>query len=249
MKIYVFQTEKELDTFVGQHIVDFIQEHEKPVIGFATGSTPLGVYDYFIDAYQNKSVDFSRVVAFNLDEYVGVEKTHPRSFATAMKDSLFKKINIKDENIHALNGNAEDMKEECYRYDREIEDNPIDIQILGIGMDGHIAYNEPGSPFDGESHVVDLHQESIQSSLDYGFDRIEDVPTQGVTQGIVTIMKAKQLIMMAKGEKKAKLVERMLKGEVSEDFPSSIIQRHENVIVVLDKEAAKCLKEEDYERC
>lgn len=248
MKVYVFQTEQELDVFVGEHIVDFIQKNEKPVIGFATGSTPLGTYDYLIDAYRNKNVDFSKVIAFNLDEYVGIEKSHPRSFATAMKNYLFSHINIKDENIHSLNGEAEDMEEECLRYDKEIEENSIDIQILGIGMDGHIAYNEPGSLFDGGSHVVDLHQESIQSSLDYGFDKIEDVPKQGVTQGIATIMKAKQLIMMAKGRKKAKLVERMLKGEVSEDFPSSIIQRHDNVIVVLDKEAAKCLKEEDYER-
>lgn len=248
MKVYVFETEKALDAFVGQHIVNFIKNNEKPVIGFATGSTPLGTYDYLIDAYQNKGVDFSKVIAFNLDEYVGVEKSHPRSFATAMRDYLFSKINIKEENIHALNGCADDMEEECHRYDQTIENNPIDIQILGVGMDGHIAYNEPGSPFDGGSHVVDLHQKSIQSSLDYGFNRIEDVPTQGVTQGIATIMKAHQLIMMAKGEKKAKLVERMLKGEVSEDFPSSIIQRHDNVIVVLDQKAAQYLKEEEYER-
>lgn len=244
MEILVFENEKLLDEYVGKHIVDFINNHDKPVIGFATGSTPLGTYDYFIDQYNKGNVDFSKVIAFNLDEYVGVEKMHPRSFASAMREYLFSKINIKEENIHALNGAAKDMNEECLRYEKEIEDNPIDIQILGIGMDGHIAYNEPGSPFDGGCHVVDLHEESIVSSLDYGFDNIKDVPTQGVTQGIHTIMKAKQLIMMAKGEKKAKLVERMLQGEVSEDFPSSIIQHHDNVIVVLDKEAAKYVKGE-----
>jgi len=249
VKVFVFKTEKEVDEYVGKHISDFIIKNSEPVIGFATGSTPLGVYDYFINEYQKGRVDFSKVKAFNLDEYVGVEKTHPRSFATAMRDYLFSKINIKEENVHALNGAAMDMDKECERYENEIKDNPIDIQILGIGMDGHIAYNEPGSPFDGGCHVVDLHQESIQSSLDYGFDRIEDVPTKGVTQGIHTIMQAKQLIMMAKGKKKADLVKRMLEGEVSEDFPSSIIQRHHNVIVVLDEEAAKCLKEENYERC
>ena len=140
------------------------------------------------------------------------------------------------------------MTKECKEYDQLIINNPIDIQILGIGMDGHIAYNEPGSSFDSESHVVDLHPESIQSSLDYGFTKIEDVPTQGVTQGIKTIMKARQLLMIAKGNKKAKLVERMLYGPVSEDFPSSIIQTHNNVIVVLDQCAAANLKEETYER-
>ena len=165
-----------------------------------------------------------------------------------MKDYIFSKINIKEENIYSLNGNAKDMTKECKEYDQLIINNPIDIQILGIGMDGHIAYNEPGSSFDSESHVVDLHPESIQSSLDYGFTKIEDVPTQGVTQGIKTIMKARQLIMIAKGNKKAKLVERMLYGPVSEDFPSSIIQTHNNVIVVLDQCAAANLKEETYER-
>lgn len=249
MKIYVFDTEKEVDQFVGKHICHYIQSHTRPVIGFATGSTPLGTYDYMIESYQKGETDFSKVVAFNLDEYVGIEKTHPRSFATAMHDYLFSKININQDNIHALDGKALDMEAECIRYEKEIDDNPIAIQILGIGMDGHIAYNEPGSSFESTCHVVDLHPESIKSSLDYGFTRIEDVPSQGVSQGIATIMKAKQLIMMAKGAKKAPLVERMLHGEVSIDFPSSIIQRHKNVIVVLDKAAASCLKEEEYEGC
>ena len=248
MNIYVMKSEKEVDTFIGQYMIDFIEVTKQPVLGFATGSTPLGIYQYLIQAYKMGKVDFSDVVAFNLDEYVGVEKNHPRSFATAMKECLFHHINIKEVNIHALDGNADDMQKECQRYEEEIRKNPIDIQLLGIGMDGHIAYNEPGSPFDGGCHVVDLHQESIQSSLDYGFDYIEDVPTQGVTQGIHTIMQAKQLIMIAKGKKKAELVERMLKGEISEDFPSSIIRKHSHVIVVLDEEAASCLKEEDYER-
>lgn len=241
MKIIIKETEKEVDDFVSQRIIEWIQNNANPVIGFATGSTPIGTYNRFIDAYKNKEVDFSNVIAFNLDEYVGVEKTHPRSFATAMRESLFNHINIKEENIHAFNGAAKDMDEECLCFEKEIEEHPVDIQILGIGMDGHIAYNEPGSPFDGGCHVVDLHKESIQSSLDYGFERIEDVPTQGVTQGIHTIMKARQLIMIAKGEKKAKLVKRMLEGEVHIDFPSSIIQRHDNVIVVLDKDAAQFL--------
>lgn len=249
MKIYVFDTEKEVDCFVGQHLCTYIQENQKPVIGFATGSTPLGTYEYLIDSYQKGKTDFSKVIAFNLDEYVGVEKSHPRSFATAMHDYLFSKINIDPTNIHALDGASKDMEQECLRYEQVIANNPIDKQILGIGMDGHIAYNEPGTSFDSTCHVVDLHPESIKSSLDYGFDRIEDVPTKGVSQGIATIMKAKQLLMIAKGAKKAPLVKRMLHGEVSEEFPSSIIQKHDNVIVILDKEAASCLKEEEYERC
>ena len=248
MKILVFEKEEHLDAYVGEYICHFIRNHSQPVIGFATGSTPLGVYRYFIDNYQAQKVSFRQVKAFNLDEYVGLTPSHPRSFASAMKNELFSHIDILPENINALDGSKEDMIQECQRYESLIDGNPIDIQILGIGMDGHIAYNEPGSPLDGACHVVDLHQESIESSLDYGFDQIEDVPTQGVTQGIGTIMKAKQLIMMAKGEKKADLVKRMIYGEVTSDFPSSIIQRHPNVIVCLDRSAASQLKEEDYEK-
>lgn len=248
MKILVFEKEEHLDAYVGEYICHFIRNHSQPVIGFATGSTPLGVYRYFIDNYQAQKVSFRQVKAFNLDEYVGLTPSHPRSFASAMKNELFSHIDILLENINALDGSKEDMIQECQRYESLIDANPIDIQILGIGMDGHIAYNEPGSPLDGACHVVDLHQESIESSLDYGFDHIEDVPTQGVTQGIGTIMKAKQLIMMAKGEKKADLVKRMIYGEVTPDFPSSIIQRHPNVIVCLDRSAASQLKEEDYEK-
>lgn len=248
MKIYVFKTEQELDAYVGEYLVSFVQTHPQPVIGFATGDTPLGTYEYLIHSYQKGETDFSKVTAFNLDEYVGIERTHPRSFATAMKEKLFDHINLQAENIHAIDGLAKDMNQECERYEALIDKHPIDIQLLGIGMDGHIAYNEPGSPFDGGCHVVDLHVESIQSSLNYGFNHIEEVPTQGVTQGIHTIMKANQLIMMAKGAKKAALVKRMLKEAVSEAFPSSIIQRHENVIVVLDEAAAGCLEEAEYER-
>lgn len=248
MKILVFEKEEHLDAYVGEYICHFIRNHSQPVIGFATGSTPLGVYRYFIDNYQAQKVSFRQVKAFNLDEYVGLTPSHPRSFASAMKNELFSHIDILPENINALDGSKENMDEECQRYESLIDANPIDIQILGIGMDGHIAYNEPGSPLDGACHVVDLHQESIESSLDYGFDHIEDVPTQGVTQGMGTIMKAKQLIMMAKGEKKADLVKRMIYGEVTPDFPSSIIQRHPNVIVCLDRSAASQLKEEDYEK-
>ena len=248
MKILVFEKEEHLDAYVGEYICHFIRNHSQPVIGFATGSTPLGVYRYFIDNYQAQKVSFRQVKAFNLDEYVGLTPSHPRSFASAMKNELFSHIDILPENINALDGSKEDMIQECQRYESLIDANPIDIQILGIGMDGHIAYNEPGSPLDGACHVVNLHQESIESSLDYGFDHIEEVPTQGVTQGIGTIMKAKQLIMMAKGEKKADLVKRMIYGEVTPDFPSSIIQRHPNVIVCLDRNAASQLKEEDYEK-
>ena len=244
MEIKIFETEQQLDAFIGKYMVDYIHQHPSCTLGFATGSTPLGCYDYLKEAYKKGDVDFSQVHAFNLDEYVGIPKTHPRSFSKFMDDYLFNHINIPKDQIDSLDGNSANLEEECLRYENAIDKRPIDLQLLGIGMDGHIAYNEPGSPLDGMCHVVDLFEESISSSLDYGFDEINEVPRQGISQGIGTIMKAKQLVMMAKGEKKAKLVERMLYGEVSSDFPSSIIQKHGNVLVLLDKQAAKYIKKE-----
>ncbi len=248
MKVIVFEDMHAVDRFVVQRIKEVIESKSCPVIGFATGSTPQGVYNGLIQKYQKGEVSFRQVKAFNLDEYVGLSKDHPRSFAKAMWETLFSKLDIEEENIYALNGVADNMEQECQRYEKLIQENPIDLQLLGIGMDGHIAYNEPGTSFDEGCHVTNLHKESIESSLGYGFDHLEEVPRQGVTQGISTIMQARELIMIAKGEKKAKLVQRMVKGKVSEDFPSSIIQNHNQVLVVLDQEAASHLEEEDYER-
>lgn len=249
MNIYVFEHQKEADEFVAKCIIEEVNRKKHAVIGFATGSTPQGTYQELIHAYRSGIVDFKNTIAFNLDEYAGMERSHPCSFANAMYSSLFQHINIPASQIYSLNGAAEDLDQECAAYEELIKRHPIDIQLLGIGMDGHIAYNEPGTSFDSTTHVMSLHPESIESSLDYGFTKIEEVPLQGMTQGIKTIMQAKQLIMMAIGSKKAALVKRMLSGKVEEAFPSSIIQQHPNVIVVLDKEAAAQLKEELYEKC
>lgn len=249
MQILVFDTEDQVDAYAAQRIIDVVNSKEQPVIGFATGSTPQGTYAVLIKACEEKKVSFAQTIAFNLDEYVGVDASHPCSFAHAMRTSLFDHIDIPKHQIYALHGDASDMEKECQAYEECIAKHPIDLQLLGIGMDGHIAYNEPGTPFTSRTHVVDLHPESIESSLDYGFTRIEDVPRRGVTQGIATILQADTLCMIAKGKKKAALVKRMLEGKISEDFPSSIIQQHDRVIVVLDKEAASLLQEGTYEKC
>lgn len=248
IQIIVLKSE-DVDICCANQIISVVNRLQHPVIGFATGSTPQGTYQKLMEAYQAKEVDFFNTTAFNLDEYVGMKQDHPCSFAMAMKKALFDHINIPASQIYALNGAAEHMEEECAAYEEAIAKQPIDLQLLGIGMDGHIAYNEPGTPFSSTTHVVELHPESIQSSLDYGFENIEDVPTRGVSQGIQTIMNAKKLLMIAKGSKKAELVKRMLEGSVDEQFPSSIIQRHPNVLVILDYEAAKLLKDGTYENC
>lgn len=242
MEIKIFEDASSLDSYVADELCACVGMEEHPVLGFATGNTPCGAYDQCIEKYKRKEVDFSKVTAFSLDEYVGMHHQNERSFFYFMKTHLYDHINIAKENIYALNGAAMDMDSECHRYEELINKNPIDIQLLGIGMDGHIAYNEPNTPFTSITHVMELHHESIESSLNYGFNSLDEVPRQGVTMGIATIMKAKRLIMMAKGADKTELVDRMVNGIVCESFPSSIIQTHPNVVVVLDKEAASSLR-------
>lgn len=238
MEIVILDSPKEVDEFVASQIVDLVKTKERPVVGFATGSTPVGAYNLMIEQYHLGKVDFSNLIAFNLDEYVGVKLDHPRSFATFMRTRLFDQINVKKENIYALDGSKQDLTQVCNEYEKLIENNQIDIQILGVGMNGHIGYNEPGSDLDGKTHVVDLQEKSITSSLNYGFTKIEEVPTKGITMGIGTIMKAKKLLMIAKGKDKKDIVKAMLEEPISSKIPSTIIRQHDNVIVILDKEAA-----------
>lgn len=242
MDILVFHEKKAMDIYVADLILQLIKADSESAIGFATGSTPQGVYQQLIQYHQDGLIDFSTVTAFSLDEYVGLSPHHPNSFQTAMYHALFDHINIKKENIHMLHGDALDMEKECENYEKLLDAKPVCLQLLGIGMDGHIAYNEPGTSFQSLTHVVDLLPESKISSLGYGFQHLDEVPSQGVTQGIATIMKAKSLVMMASGDQKAPLVKRMLEEEVTEEFPSSIIQKHPHVIVVLDQAAAKELE-------
>lgn len=239
MKVVVLDTEEEVDAYGAQMVLSLLKQKPQAVIGYATGETPLGMYGRLIAAYRQGQVSFHDSYAFNLDEYVGLDSTHPQSFAYAMQEALFSHIDILPDHIYHLDGGAKDIDQALQSYEQQLALHPIDLQILGLGMDGHIAYNEPGSPLDGPCHIVDLHPASIQSSLAYGFERIEDVPKQGMTMGIGTIMKAKQWLMMVKGAKKAGLVKRMLSGEVSSDFPASVIVRHANAWVVLDRAAAK----------
>lgn len=244
MRVVICEDARAVDEYAGRLMVELIRKQPQARIGFATGNTPLGLYAYLIQAYRNQGVRFKDIEAFNLDEYVGLARDHPQSFASFMQRELFSQIDIPASHIHALDGASPDPDQACQAYEMVLQKQPLDMQILGIGMDGHIGYNEPGSPLDGPCHVVDLEEQSIESSLDYGFQSIADVPRQGMTMGVGTIMQAKRLLMMAKGEKKAPLVKRMLEGEVSENFPASVIQRHPNVIVVLDRFAASELKGE-----
>ena len=221
-----------------------MKDYLKPgkVLGLATGSTPLGLYSRMVKDHEENKTSYAEIKTFNLDEYVGLPVTHPESYYAFMYRNLFSALDINEENVHIPSGMAEDLEKECQEYENLISKAHVDIQLLGIGSDGHIGFNEPGTPFDSITHVTDLAESTIKDNCRFFENDISKVPTQAVTQGIGTIMKAKNILLIATGENKAQAVKDMLQGEVSEECPASILQKHDNVTIILDEAAASLLK-------
>lgn len=214
------------------------QVRTKPgsVLGLATGSTPLGVYKLLAE-YHQAGVDFSRVITFNLDEYIGLAPDHPQSYRYYMEENLFSKINIKQENTHVPSGIAPDLEAECRRYEEAIRQaGGIDLQLLGIGSNGHIGFNEPGTPFDSTTQIVDLTESTIRDNSRF-FDSPDEVPTQAVSMGIKSIMQAKSIVLIASGGSKADAVCAAVHGPVTPEVPASVLQLHPSVTIVVDQAA------------
>ena len=222
---------------------EIMKNYLKPgkVLGLATGSTPIGLYERMVKDHKENGTSYKDIKSFNLDEYVGLPIEHPESYYAFMHRNLFDHIDIPEENTHVPSGLGDNLDEQARHYDEMIDENPIDIQVLGIGSDGHIAFNEPGTPFDSGTHVCDLAESTIQDNCRFFDNDINLVPKQAVTQGIGTIMKAKNIILIATGKNKAKAVKDMIEGPVDVECPASILQNHGDVIVVVDEEAASLL--------
>ncbi|WP_206911757.1 glucosamine-6-phosphate deaminase [Enterococcus sp. DIV0840] len=204
------------------------------VLGLATGSTPETLYKEMTAS----DLDFTDMTSVNLDEYVGLGGDDDQSYRYFMNDQLFNKKPFK--NTYVPNGKAEDLAAECKHYESIIDGNPIDIQILGIGQNGHIGFNEPGTPLDSLTHVVELTESTINANK-RNFEKVEDVPTRAVSMGIGSIMKGKKMILMAYGEAKADAIKGMIDGPVSVDLPASALQNHSDVVVIIDEAAASKL--------
>ncbi len=218
-------------------ILEMMEQEKNPVLGLATGSTPEGLYQEFIHQYNVGNVSFSNVTTFNLDEYVGLSVQDPNSYHYYMKDKLFHHIDINLEQVNIPNGRARDLEQECLDYERKIkESGHIDIQVLGLGLNGHIGFNEPGTAFSSRTHVVKL-AESTRKANSRFFSKLEQVPREAITMGIETIMQAKKILLLVSGEKKSNALTRLIEGEVSEDFPASILKHHPNVVVLADTAA------------
>ncbi|MGM8364575.1 glucosamine-6-phosphate deaminase [Virgibacillus sp. W0181] len=223
-------------------MVNKLNELDNPVLGLATGSTPVGLYECLIEKYKQGEITFEHAVSFNLDEYIGLADDNPNSYHYFMNEKLFNHINIPNENTHVPSGVAENYDIECEQYEKMIKDaNNIDVQLLGLGVNGHIGFNEPGTPFTSRTHVVEL-DESTRNANAHFFASGWEVPSRAISMGIESIMESKEIILLASGEKKAKAIARLINGDISELFPASILHKHSNVTVIADKAACAKLK-------
>lgn len=207
------------------------------VLGFATGTTPIGTYEQLSKWYQAGLISFAKIKTVNLDEYWGLDGSHPQSYSYFMNRNLFSKIDIKPENTFLPQGDAQDYHAECQRYEQLINDlGGIDLQLLGIGNNGHIGFNEPSNVFPRETNWVELTPSTIEANARL-FAKKADVPTSAITMGIKTIMQAKKIILLANGENKAHILEQALTGPIDPQVPASILQLHPDVTVIADNKA------------
>ncbi len=239
--IKVFKNEDEVATEAARIIANQVKNNSKSILGLATGSTPVRTYNKLITEHIENGTSYKDVLTFNLDEYVGLDASHPQSYRYFMNENLFDKIDINLENTNVPNGigniekNAIDYENKLRSFDK------IDIQILGIGTNGHIAFNEPPADFDAVTHIVELN-ESTRKDNERFFNSIDEVPTHAISMGIKSIMNAKKILLLATGEHKAEAISKMINGDITRDLPASILKNHDNVTVILDESAAKLLK-------
>ena len=213
------------------------------VLGLATGSSPVGAYMQLVDWYNKGDVDFSRVRTVNLDEYLGLPRENDQSYYYFMHQNLFDHVNIPVENTHLPNGMEPDSEKECRRYTELIQSlGGVDLQLLGIGHNGHIGFNEPGESFDKQVHCVNLTESTIEANKRF-FASAEDVPKQAYTMGIKTIMQAKKILIVASGEDKAEIVQKAFFGPITPQVPASVLQLHNDVTLVADEAALSKLSE------
>lgn len=237
MKIYKVKDYKDMSRKAANIISAQVIMKPNCVLGLATGSTPIGTYDQLVEWYNKGDLDFSEVTTVNLDEYKGLPRTNDQSYYYFMHQHLFDRVNIDPERTNVPNGMEPDAEKECGRYEELIRSlGGVDLQLLGLGHNGHIGFNEPGEAFEKETHCVDLTESTIEANKRF-FASADDVPKQAYTMGIKTIMQAKKILIVVNGENKADIVERAFFGPVTPEVPASILQLHNDVTLVGDEAA------------
>ena len=237
MRVIICENYEEVSKEAAKIIASQVTLKPDSVLGLATGSTPVGMYKILAEQNKAGEIDFSDVRSFNLDEYYPMMAEHDQSYRYFMNENLFNHINIKMENTHILNGVAENPEKECEDFEKMIDAaGGIDLQVLGIGQNGHIGFNEPADFLYANTHLTDLTENTIQANSRF-FEKIEDVPTKALTMGIATILKSKRIIILASGENKSAVVKDLIEGEISTQNPASMLKVHKDVIVICDKAA------------
>lgn len=237
MKIIFAKDYEELSKKAAEEMLAVIRSTPKAVLGLATGTTPLGLYARLIEDHKINGTDYRHIRTVNLDEYKGLPASHEQSYAYFMRHNLFEGLGIAPEQTNIENGMAKDEAEECARYDALLDAMPRDIQLLGLGSNGHIAFNEPKTPFGSGTHVVSLAESTIKDNARL-FASPDEVPRKAFTMGIRHIMQAKRILILASGANKAEAVFRMAKGPVTEDVPASVLQLHPDCTLIVDEAAA-----------
>lgn len=240
MKVIVCKNYEEIAKKATSIVIQEILKNPKLNIGLATGSSPLGLYKNLIEAYQKNEVSFSEITSYNLDEYIGIARSHPQSYYSFMFENLFKHIDIKPENIHLPNNDLSQIDYIANDYNKILHANLLDLQILGIGSNGHIGFNEPGTPLESETFIVTLDEQTRKDNSRF-FKNLDEVPKYAITMGIKNIMYSKKIILIASGKEKAQAIHQMIKGKITKRFPASILQLHPDCTIILDTESASQL--------
>jgi glucosamine-6-phosphate deaminase len=242
MKIIEVKDYQEMSQKAAEYIIDKVLQNPQIKLGLATGGTPIGMYQNLIADHRKNGTSYAGVTTFNLDEYIGLSGENKNSYRFYMNDQLFNHIDINKKNTFIPLGDAKDIQAECLRYEELLaKHHGIDLQILGIGENGHIGFNEPGTSFQSETHVIHLASSTINANARF-FNRIEEVPVKAITMGIATIMKSKEILLLVSGENKNEAMSQLLNGPVSESFPASVLKNHPCVTIIADRAAVAGLK-------
>lgn len=243
-RVHIFPNDRAAARALARRIVAALAANPRLVLGLPTGKTPVGFYHELAAIAASGHADFSQARTFNLDEFVGIPTTHPGSYRQFMEHHLFGRVNLRPENIHFLDGSAPDPEAECLRYESAIEDaGGIDIQILGIGTNGHIGFNEPAPELHAHSHRVKLRPETRRSNAALFGGDSHAVPTEALSMGMATILQARAIVLLATGRSKAGCIERLVNGPITTALPASFLQLHRDVDVMIDEPAAERLRE------
>ena len=236
MEIKPISSYNKMSKLAAKIVAKQIKNKPNIVLGLATGSTPEGMYRKLVKIHKEGELDLSQVITFNLDEYLGLSPDHPQSYHYYMHENFFNHVNIEEKNIHIPKGDTKDPVQECLNYEREIEKvGGIDLQILGIGVNGHVGFNEPDINLEAKTHVIQLSDDTIKANSRF-FKNLDEVPKKAITMGMATIMRSKKIILMAWGAEKKKPILKVISGHIATEVPASLLQVHNDVILIVDKQ-------------